>query len=153
MSKHPCIIKQSTIKIKIYNILTKTSRATIALGGNNLDGYTMKFHGTNGNKKLDLKTMSVLLFCKNSFVSSPHMNYCIWQNPLSPNRIPVFSTASAHESIVSHLPSCLRAVPDLNLLFLHPHSWWFSSLWRKTQYRIQGMHINDQEETSITFSP
>lgn len=78
VAKHPCIIKQSAIKIQIYNILIKTRQETIALGGNNLDCFTMKFHRTNENKKLNLKTMSALLFCKNSFVSSPHVNHYIW---------------------------------------------------------------------------
>lgn len=103
VAKQPCIIKQSTITIKIYNILPKTNQITIALGGNNSGWYTMKFHRTNGNKKLNLNTMSVLLFCKNSLVSSPHMSWHIQQNPPSSNRIPVCCTAPGHGSISAHV--------------------------------------------------
>lgn len=88
MAKHPCVSVERAIEIKNHNIPTKTQQEAITLGGNNLVWFTMKFPRTKENKKLDLKTMPALLFCENSFVSSPHLNHSIWQSPPSSDRIP-----------------------------------------------------------------
>lgn len=88
MAKHPCFNVERAIEIKNHNIPTKTQQEAVALGGNNLNWFTMKFLRTKGNKKLDLKTMPALLFCENSFVSSPHLNHSVWQSPLFSDRIP-----------------------------------------------------------------
>lgn len=109
----------------------------------------MKFLRTKGNKKLDLKTMPALLFCENSFVSSPHLNHSVWQSPLFSDRIPPVLLQPINP--LCPISPCVSGLHQAVISSFHPHSEWFSSLNQQSNTGSKGCTLMVKKKR-ITFS-